>query len=65
MRYRIFCRKAEMARIDKIHKGALGSIYNNFDLSLEELLLYHEVDILFSVLEFIYFMPKIVMIRRK
>ena len=35
----MFCRKADMARIDKIHKRALRTIYNNFDLSLEELLL--------------------------
>ena len=34
----MFCKKSDMARINKIHKRALRTIYNNFDLSLEELL---------------------------
>ena len=34
----MFCRKVDKAKINKIHKRALRIVYNNFDLSLEELL---------------------------
>ena len=34
----MFCRKGDMSRINRIHKRALRTIYNNFDFSLDELL---------------------------
>ena len=34
----MFCLKKDMSRITKVHKRALRTIYNNFDLNYEELL---------------------------